>query len=130
MKKIEPNDYHLMCVRRVKRQRFPAKLLPASLCAIGQGIYAGVITRTFSCKISPSFAVCNWAGNKLWGHYLMSGDLSSPKHSCKHQCEFLVGSRFNFAEPSGRHANQGSRNFLFLSFNIDNMVECYINVIK
>jgi len=45
-------------------------------------------------------------------------------HSCKYQCEFLLGGRFNFAEPSGRHANQGSRNLLFLSFNIDNIVEC------
>ena len=51
-------------------------------------------------------------------------------HSCKHQCEFSLGGGFNFAEPSGRHANQGSRNFLFLSFNIDTIVKCYVYVMK
>jgi len=30
--------------------------------------------RPFSRLIAPSFAVCDWAGNKLWGHYPMSGD--------------------------------------------------------
>ena len=51
-------------------------------------------------------------------------------HSCKHQYEFLLGGGHHFAEPSGRHANEGSRNVLFLSFNIDNIVKCYVYVIK
>ena len=42
------------------------------LTMAGDGMLSGK-TPTFSLKIAPSFAVCNWGGNKRWDHYPMPG---------------------------------------------------------